>query len=409
MRLTPELGWVKFSLAAAVVALTMVILAAEGLVLEQLAGWAERERDAYPYVAGEDPIRLLLPDMFDVPGEERILILGASAAHEGILYEEVERAFPAYDVLTVGISTGTMDDVLLALDLIERRYGADKLPRTLILGLTFRLVANVPRRFGDGIDPNAYAPLHEAIRRYSPYDVVPREFRSELVDKGTLGKLKAAFKLRLMKAQPRFRAGLAALAGDLIGEHPQHALDAHPWVGTDDYRRPLTGENLGRTADVVAELGLLEALRYWLPFYRSPYYTAYRPRAPRDALHARLKSGWIPKVGWDGDEAFVGYQLRALRQFCERHGIRLFAVNLAESPVTYAYYPDGAYARYRALLAEHLEGVPFLDLREALAPQEFMDEIHPLHPVARRYTKWVVDLVRAHTPPGFGQAAPPPR
>lgn len=400
----PSFGSVRLKLALGALAVAGLALLVEGLLLERIAVWAERERDSYPYVAGEDPIRLLLPSLFEVPGEDRILILGSSSAHEGILFEEVERAFPAYDVLTVGISSGTMDDVLLVLDLIERLHGPDRVPRTLILGVTYRLVANVPRRFGDRIDPNAYAPLHQALRRYGPFETVSTEHRSELVEKGRLGKLKAAFTLHTKKLQPRLRAGLAALAGAVLGERGLHRLDDRPWPVMEDHRRPFAPASMAATFETFAELGVRETLGYWLPYYRSPYYTAYVPPKAYEPLMDRLQNGWRPEQSWEDDEGFVGPQFEALRGFCERHGIRLFAVNLPENPITFELYPEGVYERYRTLLDRHLDGVPLLDLRDALDRSQFMDEVHPLHPVARReVTPRVIRFVREHTPPGFGR------
>lgn len=362
--------------------------------LGRIAGWAERNAESYPYNAGEDPIRFLLPDLFATPGRDRILLLGPSAAHEGVLYEDLARAFDR-DVFSAGISSGTMDDALVALDLIAQLHGADAVPRTLILGVTIRTVANIPRRFGVRRDVNAYAPTFEAINRYSAFEVVPGEYRSRLVRKGLRRRLSARLAFLLKKQQPRFRAGLAAAAGRGVGEHPLWRLHDRPWPRMDDHRQPLTGDNITVTFGLFRELGVVEALRYWLPFYRSPYYTAFIERPSTAALRARLENGWRPKLDVSEDTSFVQRQFGDLLDTCRSLGIELYVVNLPENPIAYDLYPEGVYDKYYALLEESLKGVPLLDLRRYLSGDDFVDEVHPRHRVARRVTERIIRFIRA--------------
>lgn len=374
----------------------------ESFALDRLAAWGERDRGSYPYIAGEDPMRLLLPSMFGGPGDSTALILGPSAAHEGILYEEVARAFPEKRVLSMGLSTGTMDDNLVALELIEKLHGPDAVPRTLILGVSYRDFANVPRRFGDRRDPTAYAPLLEVVRRYSPFSPVAGPHFTSLVEKGVAGKVKAAFTFRLKKQQPRYRTAMAALIGAIIGDLPLKALDDVPWPNVEEQRDVIGPDNIVATANAIADLGPIDALRAWLTLYRTPYYTAFVTTTPKAKLLERMRTrGWRKKQDWTDDEAFVPEQFGRLQSTCKRLGIRLYVVKLPENPITFPMFPAGTKERYGELLRQNTKGVPFFDQHTALREDEFMDDIHPLHPVARRMSKRIVDFIRTSTEAGW--------
>ena len=105
-------------------ALLLVAIFYVGLsvVLAKIACWAESRFESYPYLAGEEPIRLLLPTVH-AANDGGTLLLGPSAIGEDLLYEELERRWGSR-VRSGGLSLGTLDSCYLFLAYLEQAYGA---------------------------------------------------------------------------------------------------------------------------------------------------------------------------------------------------------------------------------------------------------------------------------------------
>lgn len=348
----------KLRLVLASVSGVALLYAGLNAGLFELARAVEARLPVYPW-RHEDYLRLLLPGLHEGKGANRIWLAGGSDARESFLYERFNEAFPDLEAFQGGLSLGTFDDVLLSLDYVEKTYGPEAMPRVLVLGITPRFVANLPR---------GESPLVASIDRYSPaYQVQSTPHGSQLEAKEDLQSWSSLFRF-LGKQQPRYRAALAMLCDQ--------------W---------LTGAGL--------ETGFNRLLRT----YSSPYKYHHLPAWPAREIQGWLHdpdSFWFKTHRWDpaSDEVLVRRQFERLLQMMERHGTRLYVVNIPEHPLNRECYPAGRYETYLKLVRESLRDTPFLDLRELLEAGEFYDAGHPTLPGAQRVTERVVELVRNDRP-----------
>jgi hypothetical protein len=98
---------------------------------------------------------------------------------------------------------------------------------------------------------------------------------------------------------------------------------------------------------------------------------------------------WDP----DADRDRVVRDLRAWREFCDRHGTELYVVNMPEISWNRDLYAPGRYERYLEVVREGLGDTPFLDLRTMLADEEFFDSCHPTYAGCERVTDAVTEFI----------------
>jgi len=275
-----------------------------------------------------------------------------------LLYELFNESFPGRETFQGGQSLGTFQDLLLSLEYVERAYGPSAVPAMLVMGVTPRFVANIPR---------GQSPLIAAIDRYSPH------FRVELGPDGP----------RLVPK--RLSESLAARGRFLFFKQPSR----YPAAAASVIRGNLSKD--GQPSWLIG----------WLQSYGSPYRYHLLAPIPREAIQAWINqptSFWFAVHRWepDTDAKVIHQEFDRLFAFTRRHGTRLHVVNLPESVWNRESYAPGRYERYEALVRESLKDTPFLDLRMMLGPDEFYDAGHATLPGALRVSRRVIDFVRDH-------------
>lgn len=333
--------------------------------LMQLSSWAEVRYNLYPF-REEDYLRYLVPSMYEGRGQSRLLLAGPSETREGLLDQAFDRELGGLQSFNAGQSLGTLDDLLVGLEYIEKVYGDDAKPKVIVVGITPRFVANI--RSG-----NEESPLVEAINVYSPYYRVYETAvdGSHLTPKGKWESIigRARF-LRMQRV--RFRPAL----GGLVFE---------------SYSRYLKGNAL---ADRLApNLELYQAAS--ASPHRERNHGPWSPDQLRGALEGR-RSFWQKTSEWDPSEdaTRLGAQFTRLKQLATNWGAQLYVVNLPEHPMVRQTYERGRYEKYLGFTREALGDTPFLDLRDLLSAEEFYDLAHPTFDGAQRETDLVVEFVK---------------
>lgn len=369
------------------------------LGLNRLAYWAETKGDTFPYQAGEDPMRFLLPTLMKYTEGKKIFLTGSSSAGEGLLYEKFDREFPAEFAYPGAVSAGTLDDILVLLDYIEKVYGKSAMPKTLVLGISLRFISNIPRRFGHDRDKLAFSPVFGILKRYSSFYVESTPEGSRLRAKGLIDRLKSNMSFLIYKQSPRYRAALTAIM-DVSLEAAgwgKAAIEDMPYM--QNIRNPLNKNDIQILRIQAKKSGLIPLLRLWLSVYRSPYQTYYLKPVDKTILSEDLgkeNNFWNKVYKWDPhkDEVMVRTQLAKLLSITRRYGIELYVINLPESIVSRRLYKGDNYYNYLKLVKESLGGTPFLELQEMLGVDEFFDEEHPTLQAAKRVTGRVIDFIR---------------
>ncbi len=343
--------------------------------LVTLARRSERAAATYPW-RGEDYLRYMLPTLFQRDGQDWSIIAGPSEAREDLLHERFEAAFPGVATYQGGLSLGTIDDLLIVLEYLERAYGRGAVPRSLLVGITPRFVANIT----DGGE----SPLVNAINRYSPHFRVERAPNGpRLIEKPFAEGLLSRVRF-LSKQQGRYHAGLCATVLEQLER------------GSAVPQNPLLAD-LGAAPDRLGVGSLAEVLR----ICRSPYkYHHKRPLTPQMVAGwiGASHSFWYKVHQWDpgADAALVQSRLTRLLEVCGRLGIDLYVVNLPEHPLNRAGYQPGRYQEYLRLVRAAIGQTPFLDLRELLAADEFYDAGHATVRGAIIVTDRTIDFLRAN-------------
>src|SRR5690606_23898714 len=113
---------------------------------------AESSGQLYPYKS-EDWLRYHVAGLWTANGRPLMLITGPSTARENLLVERFQEAFPSHRVVQGGLSLGTLGDVVTSLDYLERVYGPRMVPRAIVIGISPRFLAEIPRDrpFAQGI------------------------------------------------------------------------------------------------------------------------------------------------------------------------------------------------------------------------------------------------------------------
>lgn len=382
----------KLRLVLTSVASVALIYLGLNVCLLSLAEWAESRADTYPY-RSEDWLRYLLPTMFENRSKNLLLLAGESAVREGLIYERFDRELANLRTLQGALSLGTLEDVLLSLDYMQKVYGDEALPEVLVLGITPRFVANIP---GD-------RPLTMAIDRYSPfYRVEQTPNGSRLAPKTSWESVVSRARF-FLKQQARYRAALIALLHYVLREDVPYE-EFH-----EDFpkMRAVLGALSFRSADIMAalafvrEVGVKSALGRWFRVYTSPYkYHYLQPMRP-EAIDGWLRdprSFWVRVHSWDPEHnaGLVHLLFTRLLDFTKLHRIQLYVVNLPENELSRVLYLPEHYARYREVVVEALDNTPFLDLREMLTTEDFYDVVHPNLASALRVTDRVVKFISNH-------------
>lgn len=394
---TPDFRKPILALAAVVSAGLLCAAIVTGLTAVSV--WAERDLHAFPF-KDEDWLRYLLPTRFEAPQRDRIMLVGPSTVRENFRYDRFEAAFPNYDIYQGGISLGTIEDVTVALEYVEKVYGAGAVPEVIVLGIAPRFVANIP-------DERPFIP---AITRYSPrLSAVQGPAGAALVPKGMLESVSARVRFLTSKQPARFRTGLLAVlnhwlsgANPFPGEQPAlaRALD---WL----LRNPVSARAIGTLGYAhVIEFDFTEILRWFI----SPYkYSLKRPLefdlVTREEFVPNPDSWWSLVYDWSPrkTEAQVRAQLKRFADFVNRHGIRVLVVNLPERNVSRVLFDADNYRAYLDLVRDELAGLDFVNLREFLDDDAFYDREHTTTAGSIRLTDEIIRRLRATVlPPGGG-------
>lgn len=315
---------------------TLIVVAVVGLLfvgthvaLDAVSRYAERNLGAYLWKE-EDFLRLFSPAYHEGRGRSRLLIYGPSEAREGLLPEELARRLPHLEPYQGAQSWGTLEDMLVMLDYLEKAYGASAIPEVLLLGITPRFISDIR------VDKSR---LLAGINRYSPhFKVAGSDHPPALAPKSFLERFQALLEVTALEPD-RYRRGLFAVLNSKISSE---------WL--QSYERTM-----------------IRAAKY-----------RNIPSDPAQAEEALGLEHWERVHGWDpeNDRARIAREIGLLLAFVERFKVRLYVVNLPEHPATRARFQTARYASYLRITRDALRGTPFLDLRESLAIDEFYDETH---------------------------------
>ena len=359
-----------------------------------MSRWAERDLHAFPF-KNEDWLRYLLPSRFEGVVHPRIMLAGASTLRENVRVERFEAAFPGYDVYQGGISSGTLPDVTAALEYVEKVHGDEALPEFIVLGVSLRIIANLPadRPFALGL--NLYSPHYAAIQLPQRVDLRP---------KGVLEGLSGQVRFLVNKQPERFRTALlAVLAHALSPDETTHRESAAARRIDEMLRNPIV-------AKIVRTMGLSVVLTHGvagaLQFAISPYKYSLWPAIPTetyqflvgDNYDAKGDYAWSPIYSWDARKGDVDSRarLRHFIEFVKQRGIPTLIVNMPERDVSRGRYDRISYQVYRELLRDELAraGIEFVDMWEFLDTPEFYDREHTTERGSTRLTDEIIRIAR---------------
>lgn len=368
-------------LSVSAVAVTGGLFGLVTLGFVALSNWAERDLESHPFKQ-EDWLRYLLPAKFGESNTKSIMLLGPSTVRENLRYEQFQNVFPRHTVVQGGISLGTIEDAITALEYVANVYGQSALPDTLILGVSPRFIAGIPKT----------RPFRLGIDLYSPhFNVVDINGNFELVAKGRLKGMVSAVRFLGKKQPERYRIALFAMV--------RHGLLMSPITldAIDKFRRThlaaliYKARGLDRPSDTSSAVKLSQRI--------SPYkYSSFSPIDPSEIyknLNQKPKFSWWDLVfTWDAaaDHA-ARLRLGELLNFTVRYGIQLLVVNMPERDIARNLYRT-EYQNYLDLVKGVIGETAFFDLREFLEPDEFHDAEHSTVEGARRLTKQVIVLAK---------------
>jgi hypothetical protein len=252
---------------------------------------------------------------------------------------------------------GTLEDILVALEYIDRAYGAGAVPSALVIGAT-------PRFIGD---LRSYpSPFFAGIAKYSPHFTLDQSTSPPtLVPRSRTASLEA--RVALLSLQPdRYRRGAVAMALHLSGPLVPETVALRIRQFANRPAKYMTGKLYGD-----------EQLQHWL-------------ETPGNY--------WSKVWAWDpvADHERVVGQLERLRTFAARHDIAVYVINLPEHPQVRRRFTPGQYEGYLQALREGIGDAPYLDLRTFLADSDFVDDAHPNWRAGIRVSRTVGEFVGAH-------------
>jgi len=315
--------------------LAVFFVAASHLLLEQAARFAERDLNAFLWKQ-QSELQLFSAHNYVGRGRGRLLICGPSEGREALLPEEFSAGQQRLEPYQNSHSHGTLESTLINLEYIERAYGQSAIPEGILLAITPRYVANIRHE---------RSPLYGAINRYSPHFSVEDEERSPRLVPRTLRESLRA-RIALLSLEPdRYRRGLFAIAARLA-------------------------------TSIAPSLAAERAV--WGPVRQAKYLTA---RIESDqTIHDWLNEpGGVPADvrAWDaGADSRSRAVFSRFMDFVERHGVRLYVVNLPQLSWSRELDNPDRYAAYLELVRDAIGDTPFLDLRTFVPDDGFYDSLH---------------------------------
>jgi hypothetical protein len=342
----------------------------------RLATSVERSLTVYPY-RHEDWLRYLMPTLFEGRGPNRIMLVGESAVRENLLFEQFDRAFPTMRTFQGALSLGTIDDVVLALEYVEQAYGEAAMPGVLVVGVSPRFAANLPRT----------RPFLRSLTRYSPVFYVRWDDSGpHLEPKGRRASILGRVRFHVQKSPERYRAAVSAIVrAYLYGAGPPASAPAWLWEAP---RWVPSG------VAVRLERSVHQTVRYSLP-YR---WLFSRPLPPEEVRAMVRRPQWARIHAWraqNSRQVIVG-RVERLLALAQRHRIRVFVLNLPESGESRVLYDPGLYADYLSVIRAAFGSLPFLDVRQLLEDDEFIDVVHATPSGAARVTHATIDFLMTH-------------
>jgi hypothetical protein len=270
---------------------------------------------------------------------DRILVIGPSEAREAFWPEPFREILDGSRLVNDSLSLSTFEDAITQLEYVEKVYGNDRLGGLLIVAVTPRFLQNYAP--GD-------RPLPIVINRYSPYMELDESVEPQrLVEKSFVDGLIARIHLAGHSGARFTKALLAiALAAEcrIRDQDFEESLRAHFLVGARFY----------------AEVPRDKARYYEIAKEGGGFNLVLRTMNPLDQRSAILR---------DFDR---------LRAIAARNGIRILVVNLPEGGWSRRdFYNPGIHEAYMSVLREGVGDLPFLDLRDVLDDDGFVDWVHP--------------------------------
>lgn len=371
----------RHSLAALGIAAAMSLAVFGGL--EVLALRAEASGRVYPY-KWEDWLRYLTPTLWR-SRDPSLLLTGPSTARENFLKEDFAKAFPDLRIVPGALSLGTFRDVTAGLEYIEREYGRAVIPSVMVMGVSPRFLAELPRE----------RPLPLALARYSPR-FGPLEDSAGafgLARKPILAGAHDYLQFRIGRQSGRYWAAIAWQLSNLISAETSSRL-----TGSRPARF-LAESGLARHLGIgtILDLGPREfSLRFISPYRYQP---ATRPMVRRvlGVSLADTTSWWPTVLRWDPtmDAAGIRARAAALIEFAERRRIELYIVSLPEHSLLRARKSPAQSAGYIPLVRSAFDSIPVLDLSCLLPDDEFLDAEHALLSGAQRISAHVIGFMNA--------------
>jgi hypothetical protein len=349
-----------FSLAAALMACVvtwMLVCAAS----EWLAAQVETRLDAHLW-RYEEWMQLLSPARYPVGERGRILVIGPSEAREAFWPEPFREALEGARLVNDSLSLSTFEDSLTQLEYIERVYGRGALGDVLLVAVTPRLV--------QGYAPGE-RPLPIVLNRYSPYFALDEHVEPQaLVNKSFAASVLSRVRLAGhsgVRYQRAFRAVWLALRARLRGEDLEALFRVHGLVGSKFFdTAPLDKKQYYEWTRTGS--GILPSMAYYFKLRRMD------ARSQRDAI---LR------------------QFEHLREIAARNGSRIVVVNLPEGGwARHLFYNPGIHEAYMDVLLEAIGDLPFIDLREAVSDDGFVDWMHPTRRASLELSRRVAAEIR---------------
>lgn len=308
------------------------------VAFESLARSVETRLDAHLW-RYEEWMQLLSAPRYQAPAPARILVIGPSESREAFWPEPFRKALGNVRLVNDSLSLSTFEDAITQLEYVERVYGHGTLGNLIIVAVT--------PRFLQGYAPGE-RPLPIALNRYSPYFSLDERVEPQaLVPKGSFESLIARIRFaghsgaRYTKA---LRALLLEARTRLAGGDLDAALRSHSMVASRFFdERPKQKDQY---------YSLAKAGTGYNPPLRSMNLETNRPQVLRD--------------------------FNRLREIARRNGADVLVVNLPEGGWARKFFYDrGVHEGYMAVLRDAVGDLPFMDLREALPDEGFVDWVHP--------------------------------
>lgn len=318
------------------------------LALDAVSRHAERNLGAYLWKQ-DDFLRLFSPAHHDEQGRGRLMIFGPSEAREALLPEELGHRLRHLKPYQGATSWGTLEELLVTLDYLEKAYGTDAIPEVLLIGITPRFIADIrdgSERFFRGID--GYSPHFKVTGDDHPPALVPKSFFDQFTAL-----------IRITALQPdRYRRGLFAVLNARFGSD---------WSILSSNERAMIRP--GKYREVPAD-------RLW-------------------AEKAITFDRWRRVHAWNPEETrgIIEREIGLLLGFANRHRVRLYVVNLPEHSVNRERFQPGRYAAYLDITRRAFKKTPFIDLRESLGDTNFYDEAHVTWQGARKVADTVATFI----------------